>query len=118
MAPQIVTLHSKISDSVTSYIILFCFADNSCELNWPTCYQIIKGTCEGLNHLHNDHKIPILHLHLNPSHILLDNNMTAKITGFGLLRTFGTSPEVSHQTEELEGKFRHHFSRHFFYTII
>lgn len=85
--------------------MLFHFADNSCELDWATCYQIIKGICEGLNHLHNDdQKKAIFHLDLKPSNILLDNNMTAKISGFDLAkRISGTGPERSFKTDKVVG---------------
>ena len=106
MVHHIVTLHSKIktNDQVTLYTIIFHLADDSCELDWPTCYQIIKGTCEGLNHLHDDQKNPILHLDMNPSNIFLDTNMTPKITGFYQSRTFSTPPEVSYdETDTIVG---------------
>ncbi|XP_020195944.1 putative disease resistance protein RGA3 [Aegilops tauschii subsp. strangulata] len=60
-------------------------SDESCKLDWDTCYKIIKGVCEGLNHLHND---SIFHLDLKPANILLDNNMMPKIGDFGLSRFF------------------------------
>ncbi|CAM0958906.1 unnamed protein product [Alopecurus aequalis] len=58
-------------------------ADEYCVLDWHTCYQIIKETCDGLNHLHAAHEKPIFHLNLKPSNILMDKNMTAKIADFG-----------------------------------
>ncbi|XP_037482822.1 protein STRUBBELIG-RECEPTOR FAMILY 7-like [Triticum dicoccoides] len=76
--------------------------DESCVLDWPTCYKIIQGTCEGLNHLHNAHEKPIFHLNLKPSHILLDKDMTPKITYFGLA-TWGASTEEEYQTEVIRG---------------
>ncbi|KAM3214446.1 hypothetical protein ACQJBY_066754 [Aegilops geniculata] len=60
-------------------------SDKPCKLDWDTCYKIIKGVSEGLNHLHKD---SIFHLDLKPGNILLDNNMTPKICDFGLSRFF------------------------------
>ncbi|KAJ1276107.1 hypothetical protein BS78_05G188700 [Paspalum vaginatum] len=59
-------------------------SDDSCTLEWPKCYEIIKGTCEGLDHLHNSQEKPILHMDIKPANILLDKNMTAKIADLGL----------------------------------
>ncbi|SPT15645.1 unnamed protein product [Triticum aestivum] len=78
--------------------------DESSVLDWTTCYKIIQGTCEGLNHLHNGQEKPIFHLDLKPSHILLDNNMTPKITYFGLA-TCVASTEEEYQTETMRGTF-------------
>lgn len=61
-------------------------ADHSCHLDWQTCYNIIRGTCEGLNHLHSPPENPILHLDLKPSNIFLDENMTPKIADLGFSR--------------------------------
>uniref|UniRef100_A0A8R7QH24 Uncharacterized protein n=3 Tax=Triticum urartu TaxID=4572 RepID=A0A8R7QH24_TRIUA len=52
---------------------------------WRTCYKIIKGICEGLQYLHENH---IVHLDLKPANILLDDSMTPKLTDFGLSRCF------------------------------
>ncbi|CAN6281743.1 unnamed protein product [Urochloa humidicola] len=59
--------------------------DASCGLEWRVCYQIIKGICEGLHYLHENH---IVHLDLKPGNILLDDNMVPKIADFGLSRCF------------------------------
>ncbi|KAF8731659.1 hypothetical protein HU200_015587 [Digitaria exilis] len=53
-------------------------------LEWHTRYQIIKGICEGLHHLHNVNKI--IHMDLKPANILLDDHMVPKITDFGISR--------------------------------
>ncbi|CAM0901614.1 unnamed protein product [Alopecurus aequalis] len=66
-------------------------SDEPCTLAWDTCYKIIKGVCEGLNHLHNGYKDAIFHLDLKPANILLDNNMVPKIGDFGLSRLFSTT---------------------------
>ncbi|XP_066356160.1 cysteine-rich receptor-like protein kinase 44 isoform X2 [Miscanthus floridulus] len=76
--------------------------DESCDLDWSACYQIIKGTCEGLNHLHNSQGKPIFHLDLKPANILLDKNMmTPKISDLGLSRLVASTK--THQTESREG---------------
>ncbi|KAM3392918.1 hypothetical protein ACQJBY_013859 [Aegilops geniculata] len=69
--------------SLEKYIL-----DESCALDWHTCFKIIKGICEGLNYLHNGTDDRILHLNLKPSNILLDKNMMPKIGDFGLSRLF------------------------------
>lgn len=79
-----------------------CFlaiADESCGLDWPTCYEIIKGTCEGLNHLHTKQEKPIFHLDLKPSNILLDKNMRPQISDLGL--SVLVSSTETHKTEIL-----------------
>ncbi|XP_037438962.1 putative disease resistance protein RGA3 [Triticum dicoccoides] len=68
--------------------------------NWSTCYNIIKGICEGLNFLHGC-KPPIFHLDLKPANILLDSSMAPKVADFGLSRLFGRS--CTHVTEKIIG---------------
>ncbi|VAI93123.1 unnamed protein product [Triticum turgidum subsp. durum] len=64
---------------------------NSLGHDWPTHYQIIKGTCEGLCYLHCGCERPILHLDLKPANILLDKRKNPKIADFGLSRIYTTS---------------------------
>ncbi|VAH55155.1 unnamed protein product [Triticum turgidum subsp. durum] len=42
---------------------------------WRNCYKIIKGICEGIKFLHDNH---IIHLDLKPANILLDDSMVPK----------------------------------------
>ncbi|XP_044329753.1 cysteine-rich receptor-like protein kinase 26 isoform X2 [Triticum aestivum] len=75
--------------------------DESCGLEWPTCYKIIKGTCDGLNHLHSSQEKPIFHLDLKPGNILLDKSMTPKIADLGFSRLVGSTK--TRQTEMRDG---------------
>ncbi|KAM3393298.1 hypothetical protein ACQJBY_014139 [Aegilops geniculata] len=75
--------------------------DESCGLEWPTCYKIIKGTCEGLDHLHTSQGKPIFHLDLKPGNILLDESMTPKIGDLGLSRLVASTK--TRQTEMRDG---------------
>jgi serine/threonine protein kinase len=82
-------------------LIFLLIADESCGIDWPTCYKIIRGTSEGLNHLHSAPENPIFHLDLKPANILLDKSMVPKIADLGLSRVFASSK--THKTEILNG---------------
>ncbi|VAH40217.1 hypothetical protein VPH35_025655 [Triticum aestivum] len=75
--------------------------DESCKLDWPICYKIIRGTCEGLHHLHTAQEKPIFHLDIKPANILLDKSMTPKIADLGLSKL--VSSTLTHKTEIAKG---------------
>lgn len=69
-----------------------------CDLDWPTCYGIIRGTCEGLNHLHAQRQ-PIYHRDLKPENILLDRNMMPKIADLGLSKIVDSTATYKTQSQ-------------------
>lgn len=53
-------------------------------LRWHDRIRIAAEVCSGLAFLNSSSQRPIVHCHLSPAHVLLDRNLVAKITGFGL----------------------------------
>ncbi|KAF8086798.1 hypothetical protein N665_0612s0018 [Sinapis alba] len=59
------------------------------QLDWTQRYKIIGGIARGIIYLHQDSQLTIIHRDLKASNILLDVNMNAKISDFGLSTIFG-----------------------------
>ncbi|WVZ66195.1 hypothetical protein U9M48_015453 [Paspalum notatum var. saurae] len=63
--------------------------ENRKLLTWEQRYNIINGIARGLQYLHQDSQLKVVHRDLKANNILLDANMNPKISDFGLARIFG-----------------------------
>ncbi|KAG2332830.1 hypothetical protein Bca52824_004010 [Brassica carinata] len=66
--------------------ILADVAAGNKELMWPARHKIAVGIAAGLEYLHTDHKPAIIHRDLKPANVLLDDDMEARISDFGLAK--------------------------------
>ncbi|XP_044417604.1 cysteine-rich receptor-like protein kinase 6 isoform X2 [Triticum aestivum] len=67
--------------------ILFDSEQNK-ELDWRQRFKIVNGIARGLQYLHQDSQLKIVHRDLKASNILLDFDYNPKISDFGLAKLF------------------------------
>ncbi|KAJ7981918.1 Receptor-like kinase [Quillaja saponaria] len=72
-------------------------------LDWPTRYRIAIGAARGIAYLHHDCIPHIIHRDIKSSNILLDQNMEARVSDFGLATLL--EPNKTHVSTVVAGTF-------------
>ncbi|KAI4321801.1 hypothetical protein MLD38_035141 [Melastoma candidum] len=65
---------------------LFGEDDQKLKLNWVTRKRICLGIARGLAHLHEESRLKIVHRDIKATNVLLDKDLNAKISDFGLAK--------------------------------
>nr|XP_023879262.1 G-type lectin S-receptor-like serine/threonine-protein kinase B120 [Quercus suber] len=62
--------------------------EKSASLDWPTRFRIVTGIMRGLQYLHEEAPLRVIHRDIKVSNILLDEHLNPKISDFGLAMLF------------------------------
>ncbi|KAF3794524.1 putative LRR receptor-like serine/threonine-protein kinase [Nymphaea thermarum] len=65
---------------------LFGPPENRLKLDWPTRSSICIGIAKGLAYLHEESRLKIVHRDIKATNVLLDKDLNAKISDFGLAK--------------------------------
>uniref|UniRef100_A0A0E0EJ17 non-specific serine/threonine protein kinase n=1 Tax=Oryza meridionalis TaxID=40149 RepID=A0A0E0EJ17_9ORYZ len=79
------------------------FADGRFNLGWSTRFDIILGIARGLSYLHEEANVRIVHRDIKASNILLDPDLTPKISDFGLAKLY--DEKKTHVNTKVAGTF-------------
>ncbi|RCV10253.1 hypothetical protein SETIT_2G097500v2 [Setaria italica] len=95
---NLVKLHGCCIDSNTHLLVYeylengsldrTLFGDSSMKLDWSTRFEIILGIARGLTYLHEESSIRIVHRDIKASNVLLDTNLSPKVSDFGLAKLY------------------------------
>uniref|UniRef100_A0A2C9W570 non-specific serine/threonine protein kinase n=1 Tax=Manihot esculenta TaxID=3983 RepID=A0A2C9W570_MANES len=74
-------------------------------LEWATRLKIAIGSAKGVAYLHEDCNPSIVHRDIKAANILLDHKFEAKVSDFGLARSFTDRTIINHISTQVVGTF-------------
>uniref|UniRef100_A0A0D9XI32 non-specific serine/threonine protein kinase n=1 Tax=Leersia perrieri TaxID=77586 RepID=A0A0D9XI32_9ORYZ len=95
---NLVRLHGCCIDSKTPLLVYeylengsldrAIFGESNLNIDWTMRFKIILGIARGLCYLHEESSVRIVHRDIKASNILLDVDLTPKISDFGLAKLY------------------------------
>ncbi|XP_026395199.1 receptor-like serine/threonine-protein kinase At1g78530 [Papaver somniferum] len=102
-APQYNLLIYDLMPNGSLDTVLHGKANDKKLLDWPSRYKIALGAARGISYLHHDCIPHIIHRDIKCSNILLDQNMEARVSDFGLATLM--EPDKTHVSTFVAGTF-------------
>ncbi|CAN6444465.1 unnamed protein product [Victoria cruziana] len=84
-------------------IALFGPEEKRLKLDWPTRCKICIGIARGLAYLHEESTLKIVHRDIKSTNVLLDKDLCAKISDFGLAKLH--QDEKTHMSTRIAGTY-------------
>lgn len=97
------TIFKTYQDITNWFEFIFLAGRNpdNLEFNWQTRVKLCLGVARGLSFLHDEIRPPIIHRDIKASNILLDKDLTPKISDFGLAKLL--PPNATHVSTRVAG---------------
>ncbi|KAK4487112.1 hypothetical protein RD792_006427 [Penstemon davidsonii] len=83
---QLILVYEYMENNCVARILFGRDATQKLKLDWPTRRKICLGIARGLAYLHEESRLKIVHRDIKTSNILLDKDLNAKISDFGLAK--------------------------------
>jgi len=78
-----------------THVLFYEDPEKRSKLDWKTYNGIINGIARGLLYLHEESRLKIIHRDLKPNNVLLDYDLSAKISDFGMARIFSENQNAA-----------------------
>ncbi|XP_039003666.1 probable LRR receptor-like serine/threonine-protein kinase At1g07650 isoform X2 [Hibiscus syriacus] len=98
---QLLLVYEYMENNCLSRALFGKDATLKLKLDWPARQKICLDIARGLAYLHEESRIKIVHRDIKTSNVLLDKNLNAKISDFGLAKL--NEDDVTHISTRIAG---------------